>query len=154
MATILVDTPTTQVKEEWLKFRAEPPAGQGPDVAVVSGYAGYYQSQILGSSDSDYAGVQYELRLWVGPQWRDLNDVSPTAFVSGFRHMSSDEADMTGMELTECRWEFPDPNPTRQIRLIIKVLMMGGDDANLTGVGYHLTARGSLMPNQDFEEIT
>lgn len=153
MSTILIENPTWLKKEEWLQFRGEAPADEGRDVVVVSGYANYSEANIIGSSDSDLLFIPYEMMLWVGPRWRELNDVSPTAFISGFRHYSSDEADMTGMEINECRWEFPDPNPTQQIRLIVKAYMFGGTDAYLTGLGYHLTARGWLMPNQDFEEI-
>lgn len=46
-----------------------------------------------------------------------------------------------------------DPNPKQQIRLIVTVVMMGGEHAYLTVLGYHLTARGWIMPSQDFEEI-
>jgi hypothetical protein len=153
VSTILVDNPTMQTKEEWLKFRFDGPGDNGKDVAVVSGYASYHQDQIRGSDESDYADVPYEVTLWVGPKWRELNDVSPTAHLAGFAAYEADEAQMTGMEIHECRWEFPDPNPTQQIRLIIKLVMMGGEHAYLTVLGYHLTARGWLMPNQDFEEI-
>jgi hypothetical protein len=153
VTTILVDNPSTQKKEEWLKFRAEAPSGQGQDVVVVSGYASYYQDQMSGSEENDYADVPYEITLWVGPKWRELNDVSPTAFLAGFQAYEADEAQMTGMEIQECHWEFPDPNPTQQIRLIVKAVMMGGEHAHMTVVGYHLTARGWLKPNQNFEEI-
>ena len=113
MSTILIENPTWLKKEEWLQFRGEAPADEGRDVVVVSGYANYSEANIIGSSDSDLLFIPYEMMLWVGPRWRELNDVSPTAFISGFRHYSSDEADMTGMEINECRWEFPDPNPTQ-----------------------------------------
>jgi hypothetical protein len=135
----LVDTPTVQAKEEWLKFRAQPISGQGQDVAVVSGSAGYYQDQLIGDPDSDITKVYYEVRLWVGPAWRKLNDVSPMAYVAGFAHLDSDTADMTGWEIENCQWEFPDPNPTKQIRLIIHLNQRGGNLASLTRIGYHLT---------------
>jgi hypothetical protein len=38
VTTILVENPSVQANEEWLKFRADAPAGQGRDVVVVSGY--------------------------------------------------------------------------------------------------------------------
>ena len=161
MNVIEASPPSFVKEEEWLKFRVEPPAtpaNQGGDVVVVSGYAHYHNSQLQGSSDGDLVGVPYVVRLFVGPSWRDLNDVSPSAFIAGFRHYDSDEADMSGRELESCTWEWvggPD-NPDQQIRLIMSLYLFGGPSADVTVIGYHLTARGWLLtqPPQDFKELT
>jgi hypothetical protein len=146
----LIDAPSSQEKEQWLKFLCEPIPEQGNHVVVVSGYANY--DTLKGSEDEDNEDVEYLLWIPAGPRWRDLNDVSPTAFIAGYVHYSSDEADNTGMSVVNCTWEFPD-TPERRIRLIVNVTIRGGDDAYLRKLGYHFTARGSLMPGQNFEEI-
>lgn len=147
----LIDHPDAKAKEEWLRFICEPMSEQGNHVAVISGYA-EYSSALQGSPDEDNEDVEYLLWIDCGPRWREVNDVSPTAFIAGYLHFSSDEADNTGMDIRGCTWEFPD-TPSRQIRLIVDATVRGGDDARLRRVGYHATIRGSLMPNQDFQEI-
>jgi hypothetical protein len=109
-----------------------------------------------GGEDSDFQMLDYDLRLFVGPRWRELNDCSPIAFIAGYSHNSSDTADATGMRLSTCTWAWiqgPE-NPTQQIQLQMLVEVMGGPDAVVRAVGYRLTARGWLAPHQDFKEIT
>jgi hypothetical protein len=161
VSTIEPLPPQWMSDEEWLKFRADSPTGQGSDVVVVSGYAGYdYASQdtgrMQGGENSDFEMLNYDVRLFVGPRWRQVNDVSPIAFIAGYSHASSDEADATGMRLSTCTWawiEGPE-NPTQQIQLQMLVEVMGGPDAEVRAIGYHFTARGWLLPNQDFKEVT
>ena len=155
MNVILVGPPSHQ-KEEWLHFQVQPPQGQGPDVAVVSGYVDWDpESPMTGLSESDVNHAWYEARYFVGPRWRQINDVSPIAFIAGYSHYSSDEADSTGMRLLRCRWEWIEgpQNPKQQIQLVVTVMVAGGPDAHCRSLGYQLTARGWLLPDQDFKEI-
>jgi hypothetical protein len=158
---VVVDTPSSFNKEEMLHFAVPLVDGKGKDVVVVSGYV-HYQSNwsldngatgvLVGSDDHDWKQNHYELRFFVGPSWRKLHDVSPIAFINEVMCGDIKDADALGVET--CTWEWvegPD-NPKHQIRLIVKCHIAGGPEAVIQSVGYHLTARGDVMPT-NFGEL-
>ena len=81
----LVEKPDGFAVEEWLRISCEPIPEQGNHVVVVSGYAQYF-SALKGSDDDDHTDVEYLLWIDCGPRWREVNDVSPTAFGAGYIH--------------------------------------------------------------------
>jgi hypothetical protein len=147
MAAINPGAPDSYATEEALRLRFQEvqAAAVGPDVVVVSGYSYYTDGKITGSSSSDSTPVNYEVHLDVGPQWRNIVDVSPSVTVSRFSHFSSDTADVTGYGVESCTWEEPTGQPPMRIHLIAQLHIRGGPDASIRGLAYHFTARGNLM---------
>ncbi len=145
--------PEKQTAEHWVRFKAPGPAEgtnpAGDDVAVVSGYASYQNLLVTGSDESDETAVDHECHLFVGPRWRTVNGVSPTVTISGNSHFSSDGADATGWRVEDCKWDFPLPPPAdgAKIKLTVFLHARGGTNFSVTGLAYHLTARGVLAPD-------
>jgi hypothetical protein len=120
---------------------------------VVSGYASFEpgvtpQSAIQGDPDDDIAMVDHTIHMVVGPQWKNVRDVSPIVARAGFGHTESDEADATGYVIDSCTWQTvasPAPNThLERIRLVVKLRLRGGGASWLTRLAYHLTATGTL----------
>ena len=148
--------PTSQKQEHWLRFEAKGPAeGEiraGKDVVVVSGYAYYSDSMVLGNPISDSTPENHECRLMVGPKWKLVNGVSPIVTVSGWTHFDSDDANATGYRVDDCKWDFPGGG-FKQIRLKVFIDARGGPLFSIRGLAYHLVARGILeLQEQDFAD--
>lgn len=120
-------------KEERLVFKA----GR-LDVVVVSGYA-----QIAAPGDDDQVYKDYEVRLTVGPWFKNVYDVSPLVTPAGFTHHGSDEDDNSGQKIYSYRWDTVggtgDYIDEERIRIKVRVDVLGeGRFVNL--LGYQLTA--------------
>ena len=153
MAPILIKQPVSQSREHLLRVNlAGTPGGDGaPDLVVVSGYA-HYDLELSGSADDDMIQIAYVAEILVGPIWVRLVDVSPAVTIAGYANVEADEADMMLIRVTSCNWEFPVPPDPRRIRLIVNLVVGGGENAMISSLAYHLVARGVLEPNQVFDE--
>ena len=127
------------------------------DHLVISGYAKFNWEhdttpgtvhQLQGDPDDDGTYIDYEVRALVGPDWRAIRGVSAIMTTTGFRHLSSDEADFTGFEVNQCDWKGVDaPAPSyERIQLRAQVRVSGGVDSFISRLGYQVIARGLLAP--------
>ena len=156
MPPILIKAPASQAPEQSLRVNLSgTAAGEGgPDLVVVSGYAFYDGGTLIGSEDNDMLAVGYVCEILVGPTWLRLADVSPIVSLAGYESQEADEADQMWVKIHSCTWEFPEPPDPRRIRLIVGLSVGGGENASISSLSYHLTARGMLAPGQNFNENT
>jgi hypothetical protein len=120
------------------------------DLVVVPGLANFTVGDIKGSDEDDGTTVEFRAEMFVGPLWRNLEDVSPQVSISGYRHDSPDTVDKVGHFVHECTWEFKTSPPPQRIKLIYRFSLWGGDDAIIDQLSYQLTAFGEMWPGQDF----
>jgi len=126
------------------QFAAKSPSG--PHV-VVQGSVNTEPEQLKGFPLDEYSTV-YDVRLLVGPYWRDVQAVVPTVTIDGFWNSNSDEDDEQQWRIYDLHWdtvgEFGPSNDELRIRLTFKVLVQG-EYSRVMRIGYHVFARGRRL---------
>jgi hypothetical protein len=88
---------------------------------------------------------------WVGPNSPSVHDVSPNAWISGWKSADNDEVQFFVGEVT---WSLVDNGKGGlQVRLHIKVVVKGGSPTNVYFLGYCVAVVGSLAP-EDANSLT
>lgn len=124
---------------------------------VVSGYADFSSlgegdgnpafSKIHGDPDNDNLYVTHQLHMVVGPEFHNVDDVSPIASVAGYSFMGSDETDSTGVIVENCKWDTVQGSSTsvERVRLKVKLRMCGGKKSMVSKIAYHFTVIGDIF---------
>lgn len=133
--------------EHRYQFRAQSPAG--PHV-VVQGSVDTFLNAVglLQGNPDDGQDNEYEVRLLVGPFWRDVQAVVPKVTIDGFRNTNADEDDQQKWEIKDLSWdtvgELGPANDELRIRLRANVLVRG-QASQVIRLGYYLLARGRRL---------
>ena len=135
--------PAQYEKEHRLQFEAKAPSWT---FVVISGSVGG-SLLFVGGDDENY--TTHEMELVVGPWWRDVQDVVPFVTVNGFDESNADEDDEMGWSIEQLTWDTvggtQGPNiDEERIRLKFKILLKG-EEAHVTRIGYYLTAGGRAL---------
>ena len=137
----------------------------GLHCAVISGYAEFTamdfgqpweqfdsnQSMFfLDGISEDEDLTKQEVKLVVGPDWRDLVQVSADVSRAGIVSSDSDEVDRSYWVVRDCTWRAAVINGLEKIELTIQ-LETKGDLNGWTNLGYQVVATGNLarMPTPD-----
>jgi hypothetical protein len=144
----IVEPPSQDYEPEHrYQFVAQSPSG--PHVVVQGSVdtflhaVGYIQGNPNEGEDNEY-----DVRLEVGPFWRDVQAVVPKVTIDGFRNTNSDEDDQQKWEIKDLTWdtigELGASNDELRIRLKMKVLVRG-EVSQIIRLGYYLLARGRRL---------
>lgn len=103
---------------------------------------------VLEGNEHDHTVESYNVRMLVGPFWRDVQSVVPKVTIDGFDSTSPDEDDFMQWEVQNLTWdtigEFgPNQNELR-IRLKFRVDVQG-EHAQVIRLGYFLMASGRRL---------
>jgi len=156
MPPILIAQPTSITDNQWLhvNLQGTQEGGKARDLVVVSGIAFYAEGTLIGHADHDGWVVPYVVQMDIGPLWRKVVDVSPTITPSGYIFMDSDTADHSGFHVLSTTWSITTVPGFKRIRLEAELSIRGGPGFSLQQLTFHLVAKGTLAPNQNFNEIT
>ena len=129
-------------KEHRYQFEAKSPAG--PHV-VVSGNT--WGLGTLGTNDDTFE--DYEVRLIVGPWWKDVQNVVPFVTINGFMNDDWDEVDAAGWEVTDLTWDTVGGDQAPHLdeeRIRLKfILRVRGEGSAVIRTAYHFFARGRQL---------
>ncbi len=102
----------------------------------------------LKGNEDDQVVEAYDVRLLVGPFWRDVRNAVPKVTIDGFRSTSPDEDDFMWWEVKNLSWdtvgEFGPNQDELRIRLKFQVWIQG-EHAQIVRLGYHLLASGRQL---------
>ena len=136
-------TPVTLDAEEVMDI---PVTGSGTQCRVVSGYANFYEKDLLNVHGAPQEWVLYDVHMVVGPKWLDVRDCSPIVGIDGFSFVDNDSADASETEIVACTWDTVGLSDGQtnfeRIRLKVKLRMCGGIRYSVLKLGYHLVAVG------------
>ncbi|MGI9546127.1 MAG: hypothetical protein ACR2MM_02730 [Flavobacteriaceae bacterium] len=141
MIIIEPEFPAGWEKEHRYQFAAKSPAG--PHV-VLSGAVVLHAK---GEEDDQYTG--YDVRIVVGPWWRDVASVVPFVTIAAFVNDDWDSVDEAGWGISKLEWDTiggpntPAPDEER-IRLKFN-LSVKGEGSMVFRIAYQLTARGRRL---------
>lgn len=109
---------------------------------------------ILKGDDSDQVIVSHDIRMVVGPFWRQISTVVPKVTVDGFDSTNPDQDDFMRWEITSLRWmkDGPlGPNDEDRIKLMFRVNVQG-EHAQVIRLGYFLMASGRALGVEGIDE--
>lgn len=102
---------------------------------------------LMGNEDEEKDN-QYDVRLLVGPYWKNVEAVVPSVTIDGFWNSNADQDDQQKWEIKELKWdtvnEFGPNNDELRIRLKFKVLVRG-EESHVFRFGYYLIAMGRQL---------
>ena len=124
-------------------YQPVPDAHQG---AIVQGSVSFVGS-LKGDEDDSLEKI-YDVRLMVGPYWRDVQSVVPKVTIDGFRSINPDEDDIMDWRIRNLHWDTvgelgPNQDELR-IRLRFEVFVQG-EHAQVVTIGYFLLASGRRL---------
>lgn len=126
------------------QFEAKDPSG--PHV-VVQGSVDT-EPDILQGFPLDEFSSEYEVRLLVGPFWKDVQAVVPSVTIDGFWNANADEDDEQQWRIHSLTWdtvnEFGPSSDELRIRLKFKVRVQG-EYSRVMRIGYYVFARGRKL---------
>ena len=141
-----IKEPNSSQYEPEYRYQFEAKSPSGPHV-VVQGSVDTEPENLQGFSLDEYSAT-YEVRLLVGPYWRDVQAVVPVVTIDGFWNSNADEDDEQRWEIHDLTWdtvgEFGPSNDELRIRLKFTVTVQG-EYSKVIRLGYHLTARGRRL---------
>lgn len=156
MPPLLIKAPDSIGSEHWLHLNLGG-AGEGqegnPDVVVMSGIAHYAEGTLIGHEDHDGWVVNYVVEMLVGPLWRRIIDCTPLLVGSGYIFLDSDTADHSGWHVNSTSWSVADVSGGKRIQLEGSLSIRGGTRFSLQQITFHATAKGYVIPGQDFGEL-
>jgi len=110
---------------------------------IVQGSIGL--TSTLKGNDDDAVTNSYDVRLLVGPFWRNVEMVVPKVTIDGFFSANPDEDDYMRWKVRNLTWdtvgEFGPSQDELRIRLRFTVEVQG-EHAHVTQLGYYLLASG------------
>lgn|GEM_PF-1891133 len=102
---------------------------------------------LRGNEDDDEEN-EFDVRILVGPFWKDVQSVVPKVTIDGFVSFNPDEDDALKWEIRELEWdtigELGASNDELRIRLKFRVIVRG-EHSWITRLGYHVMARGRRL---------
>jgi hypothetical protein len=121
------------------------PGSPGLECVAFPGYAMVFgKPKYWADEDDDLLYVDTTIEMHVGPHFHSIRYAAPIAWISGWSHDSSDEADATGWSVDSCTWDF-DANDSPRIKLTVVAHCKGGPDARLGWLAYYVIAQGKLV---------
>ena len=149
MATI-IEPPEDRYEPEYRhQFEARNPSGphvvaQGSVHVPWEPSLGY----LIRGNESDHVTEEYDVRLMVGPYWRDIEAVVPKVTIDAFYTTSPDQDDQLSWEIRNLQWdtlgEFGPSQDELRIRLRFEVTI-SGEHSRIPRLGYHIIARGRRL---------
>ncbi len=113
---------------------------------IVEGSVGFL-STLVGNSDDAKINT-YDMRLLVGPYWRNVESCVPKVTIDGFYSSNPDEDDFMRWRVRDLTWttqgEFGPSQDELRIRLDFKVDVQG-EEAQVIQLGYYLLASGRRL---------
>jgi hypothetical protein len=91
--------------------------------------------------------------MHVGPLWRDIKDCAPMLVGAGYIFLDSDTADHSGFHVSHTAWSAVDVQGGKRIQIEGHLAIRGGTRFSLQQIAFHATAKGYLIPGQDFGEL-
>lgn len=144
MAPPIIEPPASDFEPEHRGlYRPLPEAHIGAIVQGSVAFAGV----LVGDEDDSFEKI-YEVRLLVGPFWRDVQNVVPKVTVDGFRNNNADEDDIADWRIRNLSWdtvgEFGPSQDESRIRLRFEVFVQG-EHSQVINLGYYLMASGRRL---------
>ena len=141
--TIIEPTfPTGWEPEHRHRFEAKDPAG---DHVVFSGSV--VLSGLKGTDDDHFDS--YEVRLVVGPWWKDVASVVPFVSLTMFSQDDWDDVDHGGWSVSDLDWDTiggPDAPSSDEERIRLKFSVgVKGEGTSVHRIAYYVTARGRRL---------
>ena len=114
--------------------------------AIVQGSVEFHG--LLAGGPQDSAEQVYEVRLLVGPCWRDVQNVVPKVTVDGVRNGNTNEGGITDWRVRNLSWDTvgecgPSGDESR-IRLRFE-LCVQREHSQIVNLGYYLMANGRRL---------
>lgn len=92
-------------------------------------------------------------QIVVGPEWRNVFQVSPSVSLAGVISWDSDEVDISRWVVRTCSWDTKQTLAGERIRLTIDVEIQGAENG-IVNLAYQLVATGDLWSLPDFDRIS
>ena len=123
--------------------------GTSPREMYVSNTASFHIHDAADDNDL----FEHTIKLIVGPEWRDLVQVSADVSRAGISSHESDEVDRSHWVVRNCSWQAVFINGRERIQLTIN-LETRGELNGWTNLGYQVVATGNLMRMPSPDEIS
>jgi hypothetical protein len=143
MAIILEPPPSAFEAEHRGFFQPETESYVG---VVVQGSVDTADS--LKGNEHDHAVETYDVRLLVGPFWKDVRNVVPKVTIDGFDSTSPDEDDFMQWGTSALSWDTVGEQGPNQDELRIRLKFrvdVQGEHAQVVRLGYYLLASGRKL---------
>ncbi len=141
-----IKEPNASQYEPEYRYHFEAQSPSGPHV-VVHGSVDTLPDQLLGDENDQYQKA-YEVRLMVGPLWKDVQAVVPSVTIDGFWNNNADEDDHQWWSIKNLTWdtvnEFGPSHDELRIRLKF-IITLSGEHSHIHRLGYNLFARGRAL---------
>ena len=137
----IVEPPANNFEAEYRgRYQPLPVAHVG---VIVQGSVGL--TNLLQGGEADSSTNFYDVRLLVGPFWRNVQSVVPKVTIDGFFSSNPDEDDYMTWAVGNLTWdtvgEFGPSQNELRIRLRFRVAVQG-EQARVTQFGYYFLASG------------
>jgi hypothetical protein len=144
MSTLKEIAASMHEPEHRLKFRAQDPPW---DFVTVSGHVEINTLEVWGASDDDW--TEFEVHMWIGPWWQDVQECVPSVWIDTFDNADADEDDWQGYNVKQLKWatdgEGAPPNSDEvRVRLEFIVRIMG-ESSYVRGLGYRASMGGRRL---------